>query len=203
MDRFFRKIFWQSCPVVAAPCLGTVRSAGISAPKIVSIWTNGNRFRERFWAYWENPFSDDEISSLSFIYKFIVIFGTEIFWKRKNMENFRNFGSKRRDWNRKMEKVAPYLISIVLFLQVGVFVWWLVDSWGHLTNMDDVESTIYFITISLNLIFLLFEAFKIFWERNCFHLLLFVFMACFTTFCNLLISFKSNWYFFATIVVQT
>jgi hypothetical protein len=119
------------------------------------------------------------------------------------MEHFKKFGSKRRDWNRKMEKVAPYLISIVLFLQVGVFVWWLVDRWGHLTNMDDVESWIYFITISLNLIFLLFEAFKIFWDRNCFHLLLFVFMACFTTFCNLLISFKSNWYFFATIVVQT
>jgi hypothetical protein len=183
--------------------LGSVRSAGISARKIVSIWTNGNKVRERFWVYWENPFSDDEISNLSFIYKFIVIFGKEIFWKRKKMTHILEFGSKRRDWNRKMEKVAPYLISIVLLLQVGVFVWWLVDSWGHLATMDDVESMIYFITISLNLIFLLLEAFKIFWDRNCFHLLLFVFMACFTTFCNLLISFKSNWYFFGTIIVQT
>jgi hypothetical protein len=119
------------------------------------------------------------------------------------MTHILEFGSKRRDWNRKMEKVAPYLISIVLLLQLGVFVWWLVDRWGHLATMDDVESTIYFITISLNLIFLLLEAFKIFWDRNCFHLLLFVFMACFTTFCNLLISFKSNWYFFGTIIVQT
>lgn len=113
------------------------------------------------------------------------------------------FGSRRRDWNRKMEKVAPYLILVVIFLQVGVFGWWLVNKWDHLTTMDDVGSTIYFLIIGVNLVFLLFEAYKIFWDQNCFHLLLFVFMACFTTFCNLLISVKLGWYFLITIILQT
>ena len=114
-----------------------------------------------------------------------------------------NFGSSRRDWNRKMEKVAPYMILVILLLQTGVFLWWLIQEWDQIINIQDEESTIDLITISLNLIYLTFEAYKIFYEQNCFHLLLFILVACFSTFCNFLISLNSNWYFMITIIVQS